>query len=584
AQPKLRALHQARRAHDAAHGARSHGLPEALEAELYLRQEAARMRTPRRKQWLTVLAVTALAFGISVLGWLEPLQVLVIAAVLLFHELGHWAAMRAFGYRDARIFFIPFFGAAAAGSKKNVSLTEELVVLFAGPLPGILLALVLDLALPSLRGDHTFGFVVFTLVGLNALNLLPVYPLDGGKIVDALVFAQRPTLVVVFRVGAAVLLFAGAIAATDLVLAFVGLLVVLNVPLARRAARLERAVQEARATNSEDPLLLVVQTARRLGYANIPLTTRFAIFRQVRERFERGRTRVWQSVSWLALYSTSLVGTVAAVAWIGVGAMLGPREPKMYEPSRFSESVACGEVHGAIAGALEPLARARRPEEQLMASFVCDVGSEAEVARIVDALSPLKLGSREQPIRPPWSRTASTADAEREIARARRTFVAYERARTAAYLELVGGSRVEHLRRITLGPSANDFGARHRALQASLERFAEDAAARPELDGALAAELVARGGVPSAELVRRLGALPTIDEGGRRRVHPDHAGEACTMVQAFAQGSEALVVAHAEDRAPLEALARWLCEAGCTRLRHAAELTAWLDELPDEEP
>lgn len=583
AQPKLRALHQARRAEDVAHGSRSAGLPEVLEAEVYLRLEAARLREPRGKQWLSVLGVTALIFGVSVLGWLEPQQVLVIGAVLLVHELGHWAAMRAFGYRDARIFFIPFFGAAAAGSKKNVSLTEELVVLFAGPVPGIVLAIALDLAFPSLRGDHVFDFALFTLVGLNALNLMPVYPLDGGKIVDALVFAQRPILVVVFRVGAAIALFTGAFLATDLVLAIVGLLVALNVPLASRAARLDRAVQEARAATSIDPLLLVVRTARTLGFASLPMGSRFVMFRQVRERFERGRASVWKTASWLAVYSSSLVGCVVAVAWIGAGAMVAPAEPKMYEASRFSDALRCDDARLVLAEQLAALDPGRG--EQLMAMFVCEAASRDDVTRIVEALAPLKLASRTAPIRPPWTAPA-TADEARINARARDTFVAYERARNLAMGELFPPpTRLERLEGFAFERPTRDYGASHRALQARLEQWVDDASRAGDLDVPLAGELVASSGRPRFDLVERLGVLPTIADARGVRVHPDHEAEACTMVQAFEQGDEVLVVAHAERTAPLEAAARWLCASGCTALRVATEVpTAWLDEPSEDEP
>src|SRR5262245_26006745 len=43
----------------------------------------------------------------------------ILVPVLLFHEAGHWVAMRAFGYRNLRMFFIPFLGAAVSGRNYN---------------------------------------------------------------------------------------------------------------------------------------------------------------------------------------------------------------------------------------------------------------------------------------------------------------------------------------------------------------------------------------------------------------------------------------------------------------------------------
>ena len=43
-----------------------------------------------------------------------------IIPVLIFHEGGHWVAMRLCNYRNLRMFFIPFFGAAVTGQNWNV--------------------------------------------------------------------------------------------------------------------------------------------------------------------------------------------------------------------------------------------------------------------------------------------------------------------------------------------------------------------------------------------------------------------------------------------------------------------------------
>src|SRR3989344_6457092 len=44
---------------------------------------------------------------------------LLLVPILLFHELGHYVAMRIFHYRNLRMFFIPFLGAAVSGRHYN---------------------------------------------------------------------------------------------------------------------------------------------------------------------------------------------------------------------------------------------------------------------------------------------------------------------------------------------------------------------------------------------------------------------------------------------------------------------------------
>ena len=62
--------------------------------------------------------------------------VAVLVGALLFHEGGHYVAMRAFGYRNLRMFFIPFFGAAVSGLNPRAAGWQKALVALAGPLPG----------------------------------------------------------------------------------------------------------------------------------------------------------------------------------------------------------------------------------------------------------------------------------------------------------------------------------------------------------------------------------------------------------------------------------------------------------------
>mgnify|MGYP003340073919 FL=1 len=83
-------------------------------------------------------ALGALAFG-ALLSWR---MVPMLFGVLLFHEFGHALAMRAVGYRGLHVFVLPFLGAVAVGRKDDAGPMQKLFVLLAGPLPGLVLAVV----------------------------------------------------------------------------------------------------------------------------------------------------------------------------------------------------------------------------------------------------------------------------------------------------------------------------------------------------------------------------------------------------------------------------------------------------------
>ena len=79
-------------------------------------------------------------------------MVAALIPILLFHEFGHYVAMRVFGYQDLRMFFIPLFGAAVSGRHYNVPGWKKAIVSLAGPVPGIGLGVALG-AVSAMTGQ-----------------------------------------------------------------------------------------------------------------------------------------------------------------------------------------------------------------------------------------------------------------------------------------------------------------------------------------------------------------------------------------------------------------------------------------------
>lgn len=116
-------------------------------------------------------------------------NLILITLVLLLHEGGHFIAMRRVGYRDLGVFFLPLLGAYVSGTKRVVTQRESAFVLLAGPLPGILLGSALYVGIeqgvvPRTTYDFNIMTGVIFLVVLNGINLLPIYPLDGGQLLN----------------------------------------------------------------------------------------------------------------------------------------------------------------------------------------------------------------------------------------------------------------------------------------------------------------------------------------------------------------------------------------------------------------
>lgn len=111
--------------------------------------------------------------------------VFVLTAVVIFHELGHFLAMKIYNYQDLGIFFIPLMGAYVSGKKQEVSQTQSTVILLAGPVPGIITGFILHFIYIK-TGISFIEQIAWILIFLNIFNLLPVYPLDGGQLLHRL--------------------------------------------------------------------------------------------------------------------------------------------------------------------------------------------------------------------------------------------------------------------------------------------------------------------------------------------------------------------------------------------------------------
>ncbi|MBA2539782.1 MAG: site-2 protease family protein [Deltaproteobacteria bacterium] len=174
-------------------------------------QEAIKLLLhPPKFQQKTALLLGTLGVFVAISamrGSSSIVDLALLVGVLLFHELGHAIAMRAFGYSDVRIFFIPLFGAAASGRRRGVARWKQALVLLLGPLPGIVAGLVLGY-LGASGSMHTLALM---LIVVNALNLIPIEPLDGGQLFQVLLYSRNRHLEIIIRAITAALIVAGSV-------------------------------------------------------------------------------------------------------------------------------------------------------------------------------------------------------------------------------------------------------------------------------------------------------------------------------------------------------------------------------------
>lgn len=141
-------------------------------------------------------------------GTITPFVVGLIAAIGLFvsvllHELGHSLVARRYGYPIASI-TLWLFGGIAQLNELPEEWEQELYIAVAGPIVSIGLGLGLFSvfwtvsSIRQLSGvgptalTFVLGYLAVTNIALAVFNLLPGFPMDGGRILRALLASNRP--------------------------------------------------------------------------------------------------------------------------------------------------------------------------------------------------------------------------------------------------------------------------------------------------------------------------------------------------------------------------------------------------------
>jgi Zn-dependent protease len=130
----------------------------------------------------------ALLMALFVAGWAGVAIALVAFASVLVHELGHAAVARR---RDVRVGGIElhFFGGAARLLDAPGTPRDEIEIAAAGPAVSLALGVAAALA-GWATGSWTLATLGWINLALGAFNLLPALPMDGGRILRA-ILARR---------------------------------------------------------------------------------------------------------------------------------------------------------------------------------------------------------------------------------------------------------------------------------------------------------------------------------------------------------------------------------------------------------
>ena len=160
---------------------------------------------PIRFHFTFVLMLIFLLFigiGDKQSGSSTAIYIAALFASVLLHELGHTIVARHYGIRTTEIVMFPIGGVSRPERQPKPS--EELPISLAGPLVNLLIAAAIIgwmtvqhgwVALETLREPTDANLaerVAFGNLALFLFNLLPAYPMDGGRILRSLLAHYRP--------------------------------------------------------------------------------------------------------------------------------------------------------------------------------------------------------------------------------------------------------------------------------------------------------------------------------------------------------------------------------------------------------
>lgn len=128
--------------------------------------------------------------------------ILAVFLCVVLHELGHALMAKRFGIKTEKITLLPIGGMASLEKLPN-SPKEELLVVIAGPLVNVAIAIILYFLIPiqdyvqlnfttafetlmTLNLQNFLFFLFIVNVGLVIFNSIPAFPMDGGRILRAL--------------------------------------------------------------------------------------------------------------------------------------------------------------------------------------------------------------------------------------------------------------------------------------------------------------------------------------------------------------------------------------------------------------
>ena len=296
-------------------------IPIELEVEGFQRMEILQRGLIDRKIRPWLILGSFVLFVITSTNYFGTQSLIIFIAVLMLHEGGHLLAMKICGYQDCSLLFLPFLGAVATARKDDATITQKFCVSLAGPMPGLIIGLVLAIIFKDAGYSSWIKQTSWILICLKLFNLLPIYPLDGGQIVNILLFSRFPYSDVLLKAFGAIIISILGIAHPALFLLTIPL--AFNLVNSYRAAQINSKLQKSfrknppqnqDKINQENIIYSIFKYLKEFDYHHLPFNSRYFLVKNLIERYHCFYSKRITKVILASVYSVSLFAGIF-VSW-----------------------------------------------------------------------------------------------------------------------------------------------------------------------------------------------------------------------------------------------------------------------------
>ncbi|KHD35126.1 metalloprotease [Clostridium acetobutylicum] len=118
-------------------------------------------------------------------------EIFSVVILVIIHEFTHYLTARMFGFSGFDIEILPFGAVLRLKKIDYATQKEDIIISLSGPILNLILAVIFYVIFKN-SGGHIYYSLYFTNLSLGLFNLIPAYPLDGGRIMKEVLSEKIP--------------------------------------------------------------------------------------------------------------------------------------------------------------------------------------------------------------------------------------------------------------------------------------------------------------------------------------------------------------------------------------------------------